>query len=104
MELPTSQRLKSDVEGAGFLVRREGADPVAELGRQLREEGDTAIGAAIVYECVGQCDAKSCCILWIVWLDSGVIDGELALGLARSACGRSRTTKVLYKTGSSPIR
>jgi hypothetical protein len=53
------QRLKL-VEGAEFLVRREDADPVAELGRQLREEGDTAIGAAIVYECVGQCDAKSC--------------------------------------------
>jgi len=51
------------VEGAEFLVRREDADPVVELGRQLREEGDTAIGAATVYKCVGQCDAKSCCVI-----------------------------------------
>jgi len=68
--LPAALKVGPDVEGAEFLVRREDADPIAELGRQLREEGDTAIGAAIVYECVGQCDAKSCCVI-VVWLDCG---------------------------------
>ena len=47
------QRLKSE-----FFVRREDADPVADLGR-LREEGDTAIGAAIVYESM-RCEIMLC--------------------------------------------
>jgi hypothetical protein len=51
--LPAALKVGPDVEGAEFLVGREGADPVAELGWQLREEGDTTIGAAIL--CIVDC-------------------------------------------------
>ena len=60
-ELPKALKVGPDVEGAEVFVCYKDADPFAELGRQLREEDDTAIEPAIVYECVGQCDAKSCC-------------------------------------------
>jgi hypothetical protein len=54
-----------DAEGARFLVRCEGGDLVAELGRQLRKRVNIAIVAAIVYECVERCDVKS----WLCVVD-----------------------------------